>query len=229
MRHYARTLAITSLLAITGTLAALPAAAQDVATPKPAPQAPATPTKPRLEIGKPAPLFMLRDTTGAAVTLADYKGKILVIEWLHPGCVASIHQHTAGPMRTLPGVFEGENVHWLAINSVAGSSEFGGREASVAAREQLAIQCPVLIDETGAVATLYEATIAPSVVVIDAEGLVRYVGAIDNAPEGVLPEGAERADYLSDALLSVIDATAPEHTRTMPTGCEIRPKPKKAS
>ncbi|MEI2642156.1 MAG: redoxin domain-containing protein, partial [Candidatus Nanopelagicales bacterium] len=37
-------------------------------------------------VGQPAPDFTLTDTDGKTVTLADFKGKHVVLEWTNPGC-----------------------------------------------------------------------------------------------------------------------------------------------
>ena len=235
-RTTTRVLAMPAV-ALMAALAAAPSLGAEPSSPAPAPEQNPAPSpspvpasaKPRLEIGKPAPAFTLRDSEGATVALEDFRGQVLVIEWLHPGCEASRHQHTAGPLRTLPGAFEGEPVAFIAINSVSSASEHGGREASIEARESLQIEYPVLIDESGAVATLYAMSTSPSVAVVDANGVVRYFGAIDNAPAGKLPEGQQREDYLTDAIFGVLDHTPIVHTTAVPTGCEIRPKPKKTS
>ena len=39
-----------------------------------------------VEVGKQAPDFALPDLTGKAVRLSDFKGKIVVLEWINPEC-----------------------------------------------------------------------------------------------------------------------------------------------
>ncbi|MFM7283028.1 MAG: redoxin domain-containing protein [Planctomycetia bacterium] len=41
------------------------------------------------ELGKPAPDFTLTDMNGKTVKLADYKGKIVVLEWFQPSCTTA--------------------------------------------------------------------------------------------------------------------------------------------
>src|SRR5436309_2227965 len=38
------------------------------------------------EIGKPAPDFTLHDLEGKSVKLSEFKGKIVVLEWINEGC-----------------------------------------------------------------------------------------------------------------------------------------------
>ena len=36
-------------------------------------------------VGQPAPAFKAIDTSGKTVSLADFKGKTVVLEWMNPG------------------------------------------------------------------------------------------------------------------------------------------------
>ena len=42
--------------------------------------------KKQAKLGKQAPNFTLTDSNGQDRTLADYKGKIVVLEWINPRC-----------------------------------------------------------------------------------------------------------------------------------------------
>ncbi|HEX2209881.1 MAG TPA: redoxin domain-containing protein, partial [Longimicrobium sp.] len=42
--------------------------------------------RPAPEIGQPAPAFTLPDTRGAQHSLAQYRGKWVVLEWVNYGC-----------------------------------------------------------------------------------------------------------------------------------------------
>ena len=58
------------------------------------------------EIGKPAPAFTLMDTAGKPVSLSDFKGKTVVIEWFCPTCPFSGRSsgksiHSTGRVRAL--------------------------------------------------------------------------------------------------------------------------------
>lgn len=202
-------------------------AQQPAPNPTPRPTQPA-PSKPLLEVGMQAPEFLLMDTDGNTVRLADFEERIVVIEWLHPGCEEARSLHVQGAIPALVKAYEAEDIAWIGVNAVPKTEKFGGTEASLQAMEDLNITYPVLVDETGLVAKMYEATRSPSVTVIDAEGIVRYIGAVDNAPNGKLPEGVKRVNYLDQALHAIIDGTKVEIPRTTPQGCEIRPaKPAK--
>jgi hypothetical protein len=220
----------TVLLSIAGALAAWGPADQPTAQPTPAaqpkPAAPAAPTMPQVlpAIGEPAPSFDLPDSEGKFVRLADLKGTIVVLTWVHPACPETKAQFTRGPMYELPRLFEGENIKWLALNPLPPGEQFGGPDGAALAREQLRIKGPMLLDAAGVVTKAFGVTRSPTIAVIDAAGVLRYHGAIDNAPGGVVPEGEKRLTYLEDVLNALIDGKEIATTRTAPYGCEFAPK-----
>ena len=51
------------------------------------------------EVGKPAPEFALVDIQGRAHKLSDYKGKIVVIEWVNPECPIVVKHYNSQNMQ----------------------------------------------------------------------------------------------------------------------------------
>jgi peroxiredoxin len=78
-----RGLPIVALLAILALIVSV-----DAAAPTGAAQATSLGGKPAPSlIGKPAPAFALKDITGAPLTLADYRGKVVLIDFWATWCV----------------------------------------------------------------------------------------------------------------------------------------------
>ena len=98
--------------------------------PKPADAKPADakPTEAKLEIGKAAPAFELKDLDGKTVKLADYKGKTVVLEWFNPECPFVVHQHSEGVLKDAAAKATKDGVVWLAINSSGPGKEGNGVE-----------------------------------------------------------------------------------------------------
>ena len=72
----------------------------------------------KVAIGKPAPAFTLTDAAGKEHKLADYKGKIVVLQWTNHTCpFIKYHEGKAKTMQTTCNAFEGKDVVWLAIDS----------------------------------------------------------------------------------------------------------------
>ncbi len=54
--------------------------------------------RPPPSVGQPAPDFTLKDASGKTVTLTDYKGKHVVLEWTNPGCPFVQKHYNSGNM-----------------------------------------------------------------------------------------------------------------------------------
>src|ERR1700759_1923135 len=74
-------------------------------------------------IGQPAPDFTLTDSNGASHSLADYKGKIVVLEWNNPECPFVKKHYSSGniPKQQMEATTNG--VVWLVINSAAAGKQ----------------------------------------------------------------------------------------------------------
>src|SRR2546423_15375509 len=71
----------------------------------------------KAEIGKNAPTFTLPDQNGRPVSLADYRGKIVVLEWINPDCPFVQRHYESKTMTTLATRYADKGVVWLAINT----------------------------------------------------------------------------------------------------------------
>ena len=171
------------------------------------------------EIGKAAPAFTLTDLDGKKVSLADFKGKVVVLEWFNPDCPISRGAHVTGLLKNYPGQALKEGVVWLAINS--GAKAGSGVEKNSAAKKEFAMPYPVLLDEDGTVGHAYGAKTTPHMFVIDKTGVLTYEGAIDNAPQGK-PEEGERVNYVEEALGSLAKGEKVATSHTTPYGCSVK-------
>jgi peroxiredoxin len=196
--------------------------------PKPADAKPADakPTEAKLEIGKAAPAFELKDLDGKAVKLADYKGKTVVLEWFNPECPFVVHQHSEGVLKDAAAKATKDGVVWLAINSSGPGKEGNGVEKNKKAVADWKMAYPVLVDEDGTVGMAYGSKNTPTMYIIDAKGMLAYHGAIDNASEGK-PEGGTLVNYVENALAELKAGKAVSKPETKPYGCGVKyAKPK---
>jgi peroxiredoxin len=176
------------------------------------------------ELGKPAPDFTLPDLDGKSVSLADLKGKPVVLEWFNPGCPFVRAAHTAGSLKGLAAEQTAQGVAWLAINSGGPGKQGNGVEATRQGTATFGMQHPVLLDESGDVGRKYGAERTPQLYVINAEGVLVYRGAIDNSPdgEGQSPEGGKLVNYVVAALQAVRTGAPVEPAETKPYGCTVK-------
>jgi peroxiredoxin len=170
----------------------------------------------------PAPDFTLSDVDGKAVTLSQYKGKIVVLEWFNPNCPFVRRNHTLGPLKDMAARVQKQGVVWLSVNSNAKGKEGNGVEANKAGIAKYAMQNPVLLDEDGKVGHAYGANHTPHMFVIDAQGNIAYRGAIDNAPDGDTDLSAPFVNYVDAALADLAAARPVAKPETPAYGCTVK-------
>ncbi len=179
---------------------------------------------PSAQLGAPAPDFTLTDLDGKSVSLSQFRGKAVVLEWFNPGCPFVRASHTLGSLKGLAAKHAADGVVWLAVNSGGPGKQGNGVDANRQGISQFGLQHPVLIDESGSVGQLYGAERTPHMFVIDPQGVLVYRGAIDNSPdgEGQSPEGGKLVNYVEGALTAVRSGAKVEPAETKPYGCSVK-------
>mgnify|MGYP001330824380 CR=1 FL=1 len=166
------------------------------------------------QVGQPAPEFTLKDVDGKEHSLAALKGKLVVLEWFNPDCpYVKKHHQRAKTMKETAARFADKDVVWLAINSGAEGKQGAGPARNKQAREEYAITYPILLDMDGKVGRAYGATATPTMYVIDREGKLAYMGAIDDDKS---PRKLGELNYVRralEALLAGQPVPAPAATR----------------
>ena len=181
---------------------------------------------PKLEIGKAAPAFELKDLDGKTVKLADFKGKVVVLEWFNPECPVVKGQHDGGCLKDCAAKATKDGVVWLAINSSGAGMEGSGVDKNKKAAADWKMEHPVLIDEDGSVGKMYGSKNTPTMYIIDAKGMLAYHGAIDNMGNGK-PEGGAPINYVEKALAEIKEGKPVSVAETKAYGCGVKyAKPK---
>jgi peroxiredoxin len=171
-------------------------------------------------VGDVAPAFSLRDANGTTHSLAQYKGKTVVLEWINPNCPFSRRQAVEGTMNATFG--KHPQVVWLSINSTAtGHGDFLTPAQHNKWNGEHAIRYPVLYDSDGAVGHAYGARTTPHMYVIDGQGKLAYAGAIDDDPPG-RKDKAARSNYVDQALAAMATGKSPDPNSTTPYGCSVK-------
>src|ERR1051325_9048501 len=70
------------------------------------------------EVGKPAPDFTGTDINGKTVHLADYKGKLVILESYNNDCPFCHNHFATGAMQELQKEMAAKGIVWLMVNSV---------------------------------------------------------------------------------------------------------------
>ena len=167
-----------------------------------------------LKIDEPAPDFTLKDQSGSAHTLSQYKGKIVVLEWTSPTCPFVVRHYTAKTMTSSAKAHP--EVVWLTVNS----SHFTKDKDNRAWAEKNGVRT-VLNDSSGSVGALYGARTTPHMYIIDVKGALAYQGAIDNDPYG---ENAQPINYVMQAIKELKAGRRVSQADTKPYGCSVKYK-----
>jgi len=177
---------------------------------------------PLVGIGAVAPGFTVLDDHNAPRSLADYRGKFVVLEWHEKGCPYVAKHYKTGHMQALQKAWMDRGVAWLLINSSAeGAHSYLTPEESRAYAASLKAQPAMLLDTTGRVGKAYGVTTALHMVVVDPAGKVVYNGAIDDQPK-TEPSSLNGATNYVDRALTALFANQPvSPATTTPYGCEV--------
>jgi peroxiredoxin len=170
-----------------------------------------------VSVASAAPDFTLTDQNGKTVSLSDYKGKIVVLEWINPDCPFVQRHYKAGTMADLATRYGEKGVVWLAINS----TNYMGQKDNAKWVETYKLPYPILDDHDGAVGHAYSAKTSPHMYVIDASGNIVYQGAIDDDPRGSKPP-AERTQYVAKALDELLAGQPVSVAESKPYGCSVK-------
>ena len=158
-----------------------------------------------VDLGEVVPEFVLTDLDGERVKLSDFRGNRLVLEWFNPSCPFTEFAHEKGSLRSMARDVAKNGVLWVAINSAGNEKLGGGALPTRDAAERWGLEHPVLLDPTGEVGRMFDATTTPEVFLLDESGRLVYLGAIDNAPFGKVRGGGEPVNYLARALADLAD------------------------
>lgn len=174
-------------------------------------------------VGRPAPAFTAVDLEGKAVSLADFKGKTVVLEWHNFGCPFVQKHYRSGNMQALQKKY-GAEVVWLTVNSTnSGHQDYQSPAALTKALAGFgAAPTRFVMDEPGQVGLAYGAKVTPHMYVIDPAGKVAYNGAIDDKRGTDLAEVKVAKNFVVAALDEMKAGKPVSNAFNAPYGCTIK-------
>jgi hypothetical protein len=175
-------------------------------------------------VGQPAPAFSVSDASGKPVSLADFKGKTVVLEWVNPGCpYVRKHYDSANMQGTQKGAAD-KGVVWLAVNSTAQGHSDYKKPADMAAwmQSQKAAATHTLMDSDGKIGRAYGARTTPHMYVVDAKGMLAYAGGIDDTPSANPADVKTAKNYVNAALGDLQAGKPVAQATTRPYGCSVK-------
>jgi len=175
-------------------------------------------------VGKPAPDFTLKDLAGKEHTLSALKGKTVVLEWVNYECPFVKKHYASKNMQKLQKAATNDGVVWLAICSSAPGKQ-GNETPETAETKTVALGSAAsayLVDASGTVGKLYNAKTTPEMFVINKEGTLVYMGAIDDKPNPSPASIDGALNYVGKALAEIADGKPVTTPSTKPYGCSVK-------
>ena len=177
-------------------------------------------------VGQVAPDFTLRDASGKAVKLSDFRGKVVVLEWTNPGCPYVRKHYDSGNMAATQQDAVARGAVWLSINSTEkASGDYLEPLKLVAWQKERKVQpTATLMDEEGVAGKAYGARTTPHMYIVDPQGRLIYAGGIDSIPSSDSDDIKKAVNYVRQGLNEALAGKPVSQATTRPYGCSIKYK-----
>ena len=175
-------------------------------------------TGPQLEPGTKAPGFSLKGTDGKTYSLDGTKGTkgTLVVFTCNACPFAKAYEDR---LISLAKTYQGKGIAFIAINSndpkIVPEDSF---DKMVTRAKDKALPYPYVFDESQEIAKAYGAQVTPHAFLLDADGVVRYRGRIDDS---VKPDEVQSKD-LQNALDALVAGKPVPVGTTKAFGCSVK-------
>ena len=177
------------------------------------------------KIGDQAPDFKLKNADNKFVSLSDYKGKHVVLEWTNKDCPFVKKHYKSGNMQALQKSLTKKGVVWLSVLSSAPGKQgyLDAKSAKAHIKDTNAAPSAFLFDPTGRVGKkLYGAKTTPHMFVINAKGKLVYRGAIDDKRSTDVADIKTAKNYVAAAVTASLAGKKIAEADTDPYGCSVK-------
>ncbi len=176
-----------------------------------------------LEVGQKAPDFSLPDIHGKTVSLSQFPGKYVVLEWTNFRCPFVKKHYGSGNMQNYQNVWTQKGVVWISICSSAKGKEgyLSADEWIKEAAEKKSKATAILLDRAGTVGQKYQAKTTPHMFVIDPQGTLIYEGAMDTF-SSFDDDLTKLPNYVSQALTEAMAGKKVSTPQTQSYGCSVK-------
>jgi len=179
------------------------------------------------KIGAPAPAFQAVDADGKPRSLAEFKGRTVILEWTNHDCPYVRKHYGSSTMQTLQKDMAREGIVWLSVISspVGEQGHVDGAKAKELTAWRDAAPTAVLLDPDSKVARAYGATTTPHMYIIDGQGRLAYMGAIDDKPSAGAASLAGAKSYIRQAVAEMKAGKPVSEASTRAYGCAVKYAP----
>ncbi|MEO0882377.1 MAG: redoxin domain-containing protein [Pseudomonadota bacterium] len=173
-----------------------------------------------------APAFTGQTSAGETISLEDFAGKTVVLEWTNHGCpfVQKHYDQSFQNMQGLQADAASDEIVWLSVISSAPGKQghVTPEEANDLTTSRGATPAAIILDESGDLGRLYGAKTTPHMYVITGDGTLVYQGAIDSIKSASTSDIPDAENYVTAALDALATGAPVETAQTRPYGCSVK-------
>ncbi len=179
---------------------------------------------PDLKPGDQAPDFETVDTNDNKIKLSEYKGKIVVLEWTNHQCPFVKKHYGTNNIQSMQEKYTQKGVIWLSIiSSAPGKEGHINKEEAKKVRESNGVKSTAtILDESGEIGHKFDARTTPHMFIIDKEGKIAYMGAVDDKPTTNADDVKIAKNHVTAALDAMLEGKKVELPQTNPYGCSVK-------
>ena len=176
------------------------------------------------EIDAAAPAFSGVTSAGETISLDQFSGRTVVLEWTNHDCPFVKRHYDAGTMQATQAAARDQGAVWISVVSSAPGKQghVSPDAANALSTSRNATPDYVLLDESGAIGRAYEAKTTPHMFIIDEAGVLRYDGAIDDKPTPNHANAEGAVNFVTNALSNLAVGVDVSDKRTKPYGCSVK-------
>ena len=178
-------------------------------------------------INTQAPNFATVNSYGQTIQLSDLRGSPVILEWTNHECPYVARHYDENNMQDVQKIARAAGIIWLSIISSTPGDQghVSAAKANALTNTRGASPAHVLLDESGEVGMLYGAKTTPHMYMIDANGILRYKGAIDDIGRGMQFFNAsfeEAVNYVSSQIGELVAEQVLAVNSTTAYGCSVK-------
>ncbi|MFT4176350.1 MAG: redoxin family protein [Luteolibacter sp.] len=176
------------------------------------------------DVGQPAPAFSGKNLKGETVSLADLKGKVVVLEWVNFDCPFVKKHYSGGNIPKLQQEAEAKDVVWITVNSSASGKQghLSAEDMTARAAKEGHKASQFILDPEGTIGKAYDAKTTPHLFIINKEGVLVYNGAIDSKKSTDAADIPNSTPLFANALTAVLEGKTVENAKNEPYGCSVK-------
>lgn len=175
-------------------------------------------------LDQPAPAFNAASAAGGTISLEQYRGKTVVLEWTNHDCPFVKKHYESGNIPALQKEATAKGIVWLqVISSAPGKQGYvDGATAQKLNAERGAAPTGTVLDPEGKVGRLYEAVTTPHIYIVNPDGKLVYKGGIDSIASNKKDDIAKADNYVKAALGDLAAGRKIAQASTQPYGCTVK-------